>query len=47
MAFSDPCPMLFSLGAVERGEKNVSALSIAKIAKGLKIKPEKLLSENR
>jgi len=33
------------IGAVERGEKNISALSIAKIAKALKIKPEKLLSE--
>jgi transcriptional regulator with XRE-family HTH domain len=33
------------IGAVERGEKNVSALSIAKIAKALKVKPEKLLAE--
>lgn len=33
------------IGAVERGEKNVSALSIAKIAKALKIKPDKLLVE--
>lgn len=33
------------IGAVERGEKNISALSIAKIAKALKIKPDKLLVE--
>ena len=33
------------MGAVERAEKNVSALSLAKIAKALKIKPEKLLME--
>jgi transcriptional regulator with XRE-family HTH domain len=33
------------IGAVERGEKNISALSIAKIAKALKIKPDKLLAE--
>ncbi len=33
------------IGAVERGEVNISALSIAKIAKVLKVKPEKLLSE--
>jgi len=35
------------IGAVERGEKNVSALSIARIAKALKVKPEKLLMELR
>ncbi|KAB2967365.1 helix-turn-helix transcriptional regulator [Zoogloea sp.] len=33
------------IGAVERGEKNISALSIAKIAKALKVKPDKLLIE--
>jgi transcriptional regulator with XRE-family HTH domain len=33
------------MGAVERAEKNISALSLAKIAKALKIKPEKLLME--
>ena len=33
------------MGAVERGEKNISALSLVKIAKALKVKPEKLLSE--
>lgn len=33
------------IGAVERGEVNISALSIAKIAKVLKIKPDKLLAE--
>ena len=33
------------MGAVERAEKNISALSLAKIAKALKIKPEKLLVE--
>jgi transcriptional regulator with XRE-family HTH domain len=33
------------IGAVERAEKNISALSIAKIAKALKIKPDKLLIE--
>ena len=33
------------IGAVERGEKNISALSIAKIAKALKIKPDKLLND--
>lgn len=33
------------MGAVERAEKNISALSLAKIAKALKIKPEKLLIE--
>jgi transcriptional regulator with XRE-family HTH domain len=33
------------IGAVERAEKNISALSLAKISKALKIKPERLLSE--
>ena len=33
------------IGAVERAEKNVSALSIARIAKALRVKPEKLLME--
>ncbi len=35
------------IGAVERAEKNVSALSIARIAKALKVRPEKLLMEKR
>jgi len=35
------------IGAVERAEKNVSALSIAKIAKALKVRPEKLFMEKR
>jgi transcriptional regulator with XRE-family HTH domain len=33
------------VGGVERGERNVSALNIEKLAKALKIKPEKLLME--
>ena len=33
------------IGAVERGEVNISALSVVKIAKVLKIKPDKLLAE--
>ena len=33
------------IGGIERGERNVSALNIAKLAKALKIKPEKLLVE--
>jgi len=33
------------MGAVERAEKNISALSLAKIAKALKIKPDRLLVE--
>ena len=33
------------VGGIERGERNVSALNIAKLAKALKVKPEKLLSE--
>lgn len=31
------------VGGIERGERNVSALNIAKLAKALKVKPEKLL----
>jgi len=34
------------IGGIERGERNVSAINIAKLAKALKIKPEKLLVEN-
>ena len=33
------------IGGIERGERNVSALNIAKLAKALKIKPERLLVE--
>jgi transcriptional regulator with XRE-family HTH domain len=33
------------VGGVERGERNVSALNIEKLAKALKIKPDKLLVE--
>jgi transcriptional regulator with XRE-family HTH domain len=33
------------IGAVERGEVNIAAENIAKIAKALKIKPDKLLIE--
>jgi len=33
------------IGSVERGERNVSALNIEKIAKALKIKPENLLQK--
>ena len=33
------------IGAVERGEVNIAAENIAKIAKALKIKPDKLLVE--
>ena len=33
------------VGGIERGERNVSAVNIAKIARALKIKPEKLLVE--
>jgi transcriptional regulator with XRE-family HTH domain len=33
------------VGSVERGERNVSALNIEKLAKALKIKPERLLQE--
>ena len=33
------------IGGIERGERNVSALNIGKLAKALKIKPEKLLAE--
>jgi transcriptional regulator with XRE-family HTH domain len=35
------------IGAVERAEKNISALSIARIARALKIKPEKLFAERQ
>ncbi len=31
------------VGGIERGERNVAALNIAKLAKALKVKPEKLL----
>ncbi len=34
------------IGGVERGERNVSALNIFKIAKALKIQPHKLLLAN-
>jgi transcriptional regulator with XRE-family HTH domain len=33
------------IGGIERGERNVSALNIAKLAKALKVKPERLLVE--
>lgn len=33
------------VGSVERGERNVSAINIERIAKALKVKPEKLLQE--
>lgn len=33
------------IGGVERGERNISAMNIEKIARALKIKPEKLLME--
>ena len=33
------------VGGVERGERNISALNIEKLAKALKTKPEKLLME--
>ncbi|MBN1396843.1 MAG: helix-turn-helix transcriptional regulator [Bacteroidetes bacterium] len=33
------------VGAVERAEKNISALSLSKLAKALKVKPEKLLMD--
>ena len=33
------------IGGIERGERNVSAMNIAKLAKALKVKPEKLLVE--
>jgi len=33
------------IGGIERGERNVSALNIAKLAKALKVKPEKLVAE--
>jgi len=32
---------------IERGERNVSALNIAKLAKALKVKPERLLVEKQ
>ena len=34
------------IGAVERGERNISAINIAKIASALKIKPHVLLLDN-
>lgn len=34
------------VGAVERGERNISALNMEKIAVALKIKPYRLLKEN-
>lgn len=33
------------VGGVERGERNISAINIEKIAKALKIKPDKLLQD--
>ena len=33
------------VGGVERGERNVSAVNIEKLARALKVKPEKLLME--
>jgi transcriptional regulator with XRE-family HTH domain len=33
------------IGSVERGERNISALNIAKIASALKVKPFELLKE--
>ncbi len=33
------------VGGIERGERNVAVLNIAKLAKALKVKPEKLLME--
>lgn len=33
------------IGSVERGERNISALNIAKIAYALKVKPHVLLKE--
>ncbi len=33
------------VGGIERGERNVAALNIAKLAKALRVKPEKLLTE--
>jgi transcriptional regulator with XRE-family HTH domain len=33
------------VGGIERGERNVAALNIAKLAKALRVKPEKLLAE--
>ncbi|MGA2330117.1 MAG: helix-turn-helix transcriptional regulator [Bryobacteraceae bacterium] len=35
------------IGGIERGERNVSALNIAKLAKALKVKPERLLVEKQ
>jgi transcriptional regulator with XRE-family HTH domain len=35
------------IGGIERGERNVSALNIAKLAKALKVKPERLLIEKQ
>lgn len=33
------------VGGVERGERNISALNIEKLAKALKVKPENLLTK--
>ena len=33
------------IGSVERGERNISALNIARIAKALKLRPHTLLEE--
>ena len=35
------------IGSVERGERNVSIDNIARIAKGLRVTPSKLLEDNR
>lgn len=34
------------VGAVERGERNISALNISKVANALRIKPNQLLIED-
>lgn len=34
------------VGAVERGERNISALNISKVANALRIKPHQLLIED-
>ena len=33
------------VGSVERGERNISALNIEKLAKALKVRPENLLTK--
>lgn len=35
------------IGSVERGERNISALNIEKIAKALGVKPEDLVGERK